>query len=92
MKGIVILVRRLDTRLTAWLSRMDLPEMCFVLGEGLLTTHFLTEQYPEYCKVAPSNESYTDPRKPPKQPITMTGHCGVITVILRTANIDTNDK
>lgn len=77
----MILVRRLDSKFTAWLSRIGRPEICFAVEDGLLTTRFFTEQYPEYCKVAPSKESNRDPKKPPKQPIKMIGHWGVMRLI-----------
>lgn len=49
--------------------------MCLMFGPGRSTIRPLWSS-PEYCKVAPSNESIIDPRRPAIPPNGINGHCG----------------
>lgn len=73
MKPIPMLVRRELKKLTWWLSRKSIPEICWESDVGWLTTFCSLGDQPEYCKVAPKNESNILPKSPAKNPINRRG-------------------
>ena len=50
--------------------------MCFIVGSVLFIDRLQIVENPEYCTVAPRNESTMLPINPAVPPITITGHLG----------------
>ena len=61
--------------MTIELLRKLSPLTLVTVGPGLDTILSRSEQYPENCTVAPSNESSRLPARPAPSPTTSTGHC-----------------
>jgi hypothetical protein len=69
--AVLVAAMAAESALTASLLSQGRPLMCVTKGPGVPTARPVLWQYPEYCSVAPSQESTSEPATPANKPSTV---------------------